>query len=80
MLPTKCVIPLISGWLADTYYYVEVAFASNNPIHKVIFYSGFLHDGKPASYNTFLNPTGTPNLDIRNAYYMKVLNIIDLTT
>ena len=42
------------GWKSHTYYVVDVAFNVNNPIHRKIFYTGFIDiDGNPQGYNGF---------------------------
>lgn len=49
------IIPPKGGWKERTWYHVEVAFTNTNPIHGALFYSGFLHDGNPAGYNTLVS-------------------------
>lgn len=41
----KTIIPPEHGWKERQYYVVEVAFNEHNPIHKALFYSGFLNGG-----------------------------------
>ena len=46
------------GWKQNTFYFVEVAWNINNPIHPAIFYSGFLDSkGNPDGYSCIFNPT-----------------------
>lgn len=47
------IIPPQGGWKESTWYLVEVAFNENNPVHKDLFYSGFLNgpNGTPGGYN-----------------------------
>ena len=66
------------GWKDNTYYEVEVAFNSVNSIHKSLFYSGFVRDGKPCGYNCLFNPTYDGHHQMSDAYYMKVLRTLDL--
>jgi hypothetical protein len=42
-----------NGWEERTWYLVEVAFSNNNPVHRSLFFTGFLTDGKPCGYNEF---------------------------
>ncbi len=64
-----------TGWKADTYYLVDAAFNKHNPVHRSIFYSGFLRDGKPDGYNTVFNATydGYHNNEIDGLYYIRVI-------
>jgi len=49
---TQTIIPPADGWKPNTLYLVKVAYNRANPIHKALFYSGFLTDkGQPGSYN-----------------------------
>lgn len=41
------------GWEERTWYLVEVAFNNNNPVHRKLFFTGFITDGKPCGYNEF---------------------------
>jgi hypothetical protein len=67
-----------NGWKPQTYYIVQVSFGSGNPIHKAIFYSGFITDSKPCGYNTIFNPSYDENYDINRAYYMKVIEELNI--
>lgn len=67
--------PPYGGWRSNHVYLVEVAFNKNNPIHKALFYAGFISDGIPGSYNTLWNPT-YDKIEYKDIFYMKVL--IDL--
>lgn len=43
------------GWEEHTFYLVEVAFSNNNPVHRHIFYTGFISkDGRPNGYNNLI--------------------------
>lgn len=67
----RCVIPPPGGWNPNTYYIVDVAFNSSNPIHRAIFYTGFLSKGgHPQGYNSFVT---SDNAEISDAYYVKAL-------
>ena len=73
------IIPPPGGWLPSRYYVVEVAYGMNNPIHKVIFYTGFLNDetGDPAGYNCILSAcTNDEVLTIEDAWYLNAVKHI----
>lgn len=71
------IIPPEGGWKEKTFYEVEVSYSSRNPIHKAIFYSGFLSKGKPCGYNAIWNPTcGSPK-GIEYAHYVKAIKVLD---
>jgi hypothetical protein len=76
------VIPPVEDWTAQTMYLVEVAYNANNPIHRALFYSGFLDtNGKPGNYNGVIPviPCGTeyePTPEIDQIFYLKVIKII----
>ena len=58
----------------QTYYTVEVAMASHNPIFQDIFYTGFLtEDGQPNSYDRLLQTDSK----FQNIYYMKIIREIN---
>ena len=64
-------------WFEQTYYIVEVAFNANNPIHKKIFFSGFLHGGKPCGYNGFAAfGRNMDTLEFQDAYFIRPIKII----
>ena len=48
------------GWKDGTFYLVELAWNVNNPIHRAIFYSGFLHNGQPAASACLFKPAYEP--------------------
>jgi len=64
-------VPPKNGWEQRTYYIVDVAFSSNNIIHRTVFYSGFLFNGIPCGYNKFLNYTN--DLEYKDAWYIKAI-------
>ena len=68
------------GWKSHTYYVVDVAFNVNNPIHRKIFYTGFIDiDGNPQGYNGFARfDRGDSLLTISDAYYIKVIREINI--
>lgn len=55
-LPTaKKVVPPTGGWKSRTYYVVDVACRSSNPIFRAILYVGFIPDGA-SPFNEGLAP------------------------
>ena len=71
------VTPPKNGWKQQSYYVVNVSFSNNNPIHRAIFYTGFLNDdGQPNGYNEigFYEDFKA----ISDVYYMGVVRIIDV--
>jgi hypothetical protein len=71
---TKQIIPPAEGWKPSTLYYVEVAFDPNNVVHKALFYSGFLTEGRPGGYNQIWSPLyDTGYYHIGHAHYLKVV-------
>lgn len=49
----RTVTPPLGGWKERTYYVVRVAWNKGNPIHKAVFFTGFLNgpDGGPGGYS-----------------------------
>lgn len=72
----KQIIPPKSGWKDDTYYIVDVSFSKNNPVHRLIFFSGFLNKGIPCGYNQFGFTEDFKNYS--DVYYMRVIREIDI--
>ena len=68
----RTIIPPVDGWRPLTYYIVEAAFSTTNPMHDYIFFTGFLNgrDNTPGGYNHFDNTDDY--LEIRQAHYLKV--------
>lgn len=62
------------GWAPETYYVVEVSVGKSNPIHKAIFFSGFLNggEGQPGGYNQIWNPTSEPQY-FSTIHYLRVV-------
>lgn len=75
-LKYRTIIPPEKGWEPSTYYVIDVAFNSINPIHRGIFYSGFLNEnGTPQGYNSVIT---SDDASISDVYYMKALASIDI--
>lgn len=60
------------GWEPQTWYLVEVAFSNNNPIHRQLFFSGFISNGEPCGYNMFAI-TGDELIEYSDAVYLRVV-------
>lgn len=67
-------------WRARRYYIVNVAFSSDNIIHRAFFYSGFLQDGVPCGYNGFarFGCDFEKGMEIADAYFIEVLEEVEL--
>lgn len=75
----KLIIPPESGWEEHTLYYVEVAFNRGNPIHKSLFFSGFLsRNGEPAQYSQLWNPSYEQTYKLSDIFYLKVLDKLEV--
>ena len=74
----KLIVPPEEGWKENTLYAVEVSFNGGNPIHKAVFYSGFLKEGNPAQYSQVWNPTYEHGYSLSRLRYMKVLRKLDV--
>lgn len=57
----QTIIPPEGGWKENSVYLVEVAYRETNPAHRAMFYTGFLHDGRPAGYNSVIQPSSQVN-------------------
>ena len=42
------------GWKPRTWYLVDVSYFVGNPVHRSLFFTGFLQDGKPCGYNCLI--------------------------
>ncbi len=76
------ILPPEGGWLEHTWYVVNVSFRAGNPIHRSLFFSGFLNGGKPADkipggYSGFVPLNGPddsePTPTLRDVKYVKAL-------
>ncbi len=73
----KEIIPPKDGWKESTHYIVDVSYSSGNPVHRSIFYTGFLQDGRPCGYNVIFNPTSDLS-HIGEVHYMKAIREIEV--
>lgn len=70
------------GWKENTLYECEVSFSKHNPVHKCVFFSGFLNgkNGGPGGYNCAFNPTWeNEQPPITKLYYLKPLRELGVT-
>jgi len=72
----KRIIPLPEGWKERTLYLVDVSYRPSNPIHRSVFYTGFLHNGNPCGYNEVHAPGMKGHVDLNEVYYMVVIKEI----
>lgn len=73
-------VPPEDGWKPQTWYLVEVSYRPSNPMHKALFFTGFLdEDGLPAGYSgvTPMNYAPTEPADNwRSIHYLRALHPI----
>ena len=77
----QTIIPPQDGWQERTLYLVDVSYNEGNPIHRALFYSGFLDRGWPNGYNgvsQVLPNTSDADFDydIHEVYYLKVVSVL----
>jgi len=65
-------------WKKNTWYLVDVSYRKTNPIHRALFFTGFLNsDGKPGGYNMIISHSyGEKPFGYKEAYYLKVIREI----
>lgn len=82
LLVKRGVIPPEEGWKENTYYIVDVAFNRHNPVHKAIFFTGFLNgrDGGPGGYNQLFNPSWEGHQELGDMYYVKAVELLENVT
>jgi len=70
----RTIIKPDGGWKPQTYYVVEAAFTHSNPIHRYIFFSGFINSkGDPSGYNEIY---GTEGASYSSVHYIKAVDIL----
>lgn len=74
-LPKQTVIPPKKGWEEHTLYLVDISFNEQNPIHRGLFFSGFLNGpGKtPGGYAKVLTPIEGTSHELGSMRYLKVV-------
>lgn len=65
-----------NGWEEEAVYLVDVSFNENNPIHRSVLFSGFLHNGEPGNYHMLCNTSYERNFELKDVYYLKVIRKI----
>jgi hypothetical protein len=77
----KQIIPPRNGWKACSWYLVDVSYNDGNPIHRQLFYTGFLNGNekgtKPGGYN-FITAQGDSDYGhkINDIYYMRAIRLL----
>ena len=75
-LKKQFIVPPESGWEEHTWYLVDVSFRGVNPIHRVLFFSGFLNDkdNGPGGYNQLYSPNydKDASYNIKDVVYLSV--------
>lgn len=70
----RLIVPPEDGWRPQRYYYVYASFRPTNPMHKFIFYSGFLDEkGNPCGYNGILCTSIDGKPEISELFYLEVI-------
>lgn len=75
----KGVFPPKEGWEENTWYLVEVSYFEGNPVHKSLFYTGFLHEGRPNGYNCLVPLHGTggrKHTEIHEVRYLRAIKML----
>lgn len=76
----KGIYPPKGGWEEQTWYLVEVSCRLGNPIHRSLFYSGFLDsEGNPAGYSGALAANYADDerpLKLHQLRYLKVIRVL----
>jgi hypothetical protein len=81
---TKLILPPVGGWKERTYYAVVVAWFVGNPLHRAIFYTGFLNgrgvrgdktlpEKWPGGYNEIWSPMYDTQRCISTVHFLRVI-------
>ena len=65
-----------NGWEQESVYLVDVSFNKNNPIHRSVLFSGFLHNGEPGNYHMICNISYEKNFELKDIHYLRVIRKI----
>lgn len=78
VLPAKCEIQRPrGGWEERCYYLVDVSYGPSNPIHRAIFFTGFLDDGEPGGYSNLWGSYDYPiPFNSVEVYYLKPIRLL----
>lgn len=76
-------IPPEGGWKPSTWYLVDVKYTAGNPVHRSLFYSGFLNGNRdgtiPGGYNCLV-PLSGPSEDGVTSFggvrYLKAVRVV----
>jgi hypothetical protein len=74
VMPTnkkRLIIPPAEGWKSRAYYIIEVAYSAYNPIHRCMYFSGFLSRGEPNGYSGVMSSDNETSQ--AEFWYMRVL-------
>ena len=67
----------IDGWKERTWYLCDVAFSSTNPVHSIMYFTGFLtEDGKPSGYSHLHSLNSETNFSIGEVFYLNPIRIL----
>ena len=66
-------------WEEHEIYLVEVASTACNPIHRAMFFSGFLGNaGRPCAYSKLFHPSYPDYAYLNQTYYLKVIEKLNI--
>lgn len=69
----KSIRPPEGGWRAHHWYVVHVSYRSVNPVHKALFYTGFVSGGVPSGYNKLVSGSYERDYQFSEAYYLRAV-------
>lgn len=75
----KTILAPEEGWKPNSWYIVEISFGTVNPVHRSMFYSGFLNgeNKTPGAYNMLTNPSYEGGIFvIEDVHYLKPIEIV----
>ena len=70
------IFPPKEGWKKNSWYLVAISFNCQNPIYRALFFTGFIHEGKPGSYNMIADPTSDSPLSLKDIYYLRAIRLV----
>lgn len=76
----KTIIEPEGGWKDGCWYHVLVSFNSSNPVHRALFYAGYLYSDKPGSYNMLIHPSYDEKYTICDVHALEVIKEIGKLT
>jgi hypothetical protein len=72
----KTIIAPAEGWKESTAYLVDVSFSERNPIHRALFFTGFLNgpDCGPGAYNKLFHTSDSNgHYELKDVRFLRVI-------